>query len=98
VNWRAATIDTYEYVMLHLAALVLTIPVDTWRHVPIVPIDLVLVRLRLGLFERDLAKCFNISTSTVCRICRTWIRFIYLRFKELPLWLSWDLVNLYLPK
>ena len=62
---------------------------------------LVLVRLRLGLFERDLANHFNISASTVCRICRicrTWIRFMYLRFKEIPLWPSRDLVNLYMPK
>ena len=59
---------------------------------------LVLVRLRLGLFEKDLANRFNISTSTVCRICRTWIRFMYLRFKEIPLWPSRDLVNLYMPK
>ena len=59
---------------------------------------LVLVRLRLGLFEKDLANRFNISTSTVCRICRTWIRFMYLRFKEIPLWPSRDLVNLYVPK
>ena len=59
---------------------------------------LVLVRLRLGLLEKDLAKRFDVSTSTVCRICRTWIRFMYLRFKELPLWPSRDLVNLYMPK
>ena len=59
---------------------------------------LVLVRLRLGLFEKDLANRFNISVSTVCRICRTWIRFMYLRFKEIPLWPSKDLVNLYMPK
>ena len=58
----------------------------------------VLVRLRLGLFEKDLANRFNISTSTVCRICRTWIRFMYVRFKEIPLWPSRDLVNLYMPK
>ena len=56
---------------------------------------LVLVWLRLGLFERDLANRFNISVSTVCRIFRTWIRFMYLRFKEIPLWPSQDLVNLY---
>ena len=59
---------------------------------------LVMVRLRLGLFERDLAKRFDVSTATVCRICRTWIRFMYLRFKELPLWPSRDLVNAYMPK
>jgi len=49
---------------------------------------LVLVQLRLGLFERDLANHFNISVSTVCHICRTWICFMYLRFKEIPLWPS----------
>ena len=59
---------------------------------------LVLVRLRLGLLEKDLANRFNVSTSTVCRICRTWIRFMYLRFKEIPLWPSKDLVNFYMPK
>ena len=59
---------------------------------------LVLVCLRLGLLERDLAYRFNISISTVSRICRTWIRFMYLRFKEIPLWPSRDLVNLYMPK
>ena len=59
---------------------------------------LVLVRLRLGLFERDLANRFNVSVSTVCRICRTWIRFMYLRFKKIPLWPSRSLVNLYMPK
>ena len=59
---------------------------------------LVLVRLRLGLLERDLAYRFKISVSTVSRICRTWVHFMYLRFKEIPLWSSRDLVNLYMPK
>ena len=59
---------------------------------------LVLLRFRLGLFEKDLANRFNVSTSTVCRICRTWIRFMNLRFKEIPLWPSKELVNLYMPK
>ena len=50
-------------------------------------------RLRLGLFERDLVKHLNISVSIVCRICQTWIHFIYLCFKDLPLWPTWDFVN-----
>ncbi len=32
---------------------------------------LVLVRIRLGLFEKDLAYRFNVSVSTVSRICVT---------------------------
>ena len=47
-----------------------------------------------GLCEKDLANRFNVSTSTVCCICRTWIRFMYLHFK----WPSKDLVNLYMLK
>ena len=54
---------------------------------------LVLVHLRLELFEQDLANHFNVSVSTVCRICCTWIRFMYLRYKEISLWLSQILVQ-----
>ena len=36
---------------------------------------MILVRLCLGLFERDLADCFSVSASTVSRICCTWITF-----------------------
>ena len=59
---------------------------------------MILVRLRLGLFERDLADRFSVSASTVSRICRTWITFLYQRLKELPLWPSRDLVQCYMPK
>ena len=59
---------------------------------------MILVRLRLGLFERDLADRFSVSASTVSRICRTWITFLYLCLKELPLWPSRDLVQSYMPK
>ena len=37
---------------------------------------LVLVRLRLGLLEQDLAHRFNIGIATVSRICITWIKFL----------------------
>ena len=59
---------------------------------------MVLVRLRLGLFEKDLSDWFNVFISTVSRICRTWIMFLYMWFKELPLWASWDLVRSYMLK
>ncbi|CAN7976291.1 unnamed protein product, partial [Ixodes persulcatus] len=47
---------------------------------------LVLVRLRLGLFEHDLAHRFCIAQSTVSRICSSWINFMYLKLSTLPLW------------
>ena len=59
------------------------------------PLDeffLVLVRLRLGLFERDLADRFGVSVSTVSRICITWINFLYLKLKEIPMWPKKELV------
>ena len=59
---------------------------------------MILVRLRFGLFERDLTDRFSVSASTVSRICRNWITFLYLHLKELPLWPSCDLVQSYMPK
>ncbi len=47
---------------------------------------LVMVRIRLGLFEKDLAYRFGISTSTMSCICITWINFLFIKLKELPLW------------
>ena len=58
---------------------------------------LVLVRIRLGLFEKDLAYRFNVSVSTVCRICITWINFIYVRLKSLPLWPKREVVQSCMP-
>ena len=37
---------------------------------------LVSMRLGLGLLEKDLAERFRVAVSTVCSICRTWIRFM----------------------
>ena len=53
---------------------------------PLEEFFLVLVRLRLGLFEQDLAYRFGISQTTVSRIIFTWINFLYLQFKQIPLW------------
>ncbi|KAH6938852.1 hypothetical protein HPB50_013635 [Hyalomma asiaticum] len=50
--------------------------------------QLVLVRLRLGLFERDLAYRFKVSVATVSRICTTWISFIYLQVGQMDLWFA----------
>ena len=43
---------------------------------------LVLCRLRLGLFEQDLAFRFGISQATVSRIFITWVNVMYSKFKE----------------
>ncbi|CAN7981159.1 unnamed protein product, partial [Ixodes pacificus] len=48
---------------------------------------LVLVRFRLGLFERDLAYRFRVSLATVSKICITWINYIYIHVGQLSLWL-----------
>ena len=64
------------------------------------PIDeffMVLVRLRLGLFERDLGYRFGISQSTVSRILITWINFIYLQLQTIPLWPSRAMINADMP-
>ena len=47
---------------------------------------LMLCRLRLGLYEQDLAYRFQISQTSVSRICSTWMNFCFFKFKELPIW------------
>ena len=41
---------------------------------------LVMMRLRLGLLERDIAHRFKVSPMTVSRITRSWIRFLRYEF------------------
>ena len=49
---------------------------------------MVLIRLRLGLFELDLSHRFKVHVSTVNRICISWINFMYLKFGHLNIWPS----------
>ena len=61
-------------------------------------VHLVLIRLRLGLFEKDLATRFRVSVSTVSDIFRTWIRFM--RYELQPrciLWPSKEQIKHYMP-
>ena len=62
---------------------------------PLEEFFLVLVRLRLGLFEQDLAYRFGVSQSTVSHIINTWINFIYV---QIPLWIPRDLTLLNMPQ
>jgi hypothetical protein len=60
------------------------------------PIDeffMVLTRLRLGLFEKDLCHRFNVSLSIVSDIIITWINFLYLEMGSWPLWIRRDIVK-----
>ena len=50
---------------------------------PLEEFFLVLVRLRLGLMEQDIADRFRLSCSTVSRIFMTWINFLHLKLKEI---------------
>ena len=47
---------------------------------------IVLIRMRLGLFELDLAHRFRVHVSTINRICISWINFLYLKFSHLNIW------------
>lgn len=58
---------------------------------------LFLVRLRLGLFEKDLADRFCISIATVSRICITWTSYAFLRLTQLPIWMSKEQVQEEMP-
>ena len=64
---------------------------------PLEEFFIVLVRLRLGLMEQDIAFRFGISQSTVSRVTITWINFLYLQFQQIPLWPCKEYVQSYMP-
>ena len=71
------------------------------RHRSLPPIEecfLTLVRLRVGLTEQDIAYRFNLSQSTVSRIIITWINFMYLELKKIPIWPPKEVVQANMPK
>eukprot|EP00112_Aurelia_sp_Birch-Aquarium-sp1_P002126 Seg1231.5 transcript_id=Seg1231.5/GoldUCD/mRNA.D3Y31 product="hypothetical protein" protein_id=Seg1231.5/GoldUCD/D3Y31 len=49
---------------------------------------LVLVRLRLGLLEEDIAYRAKISTTQYSRIWITWLDFLHSKFRSYPIWPS----------
>ncbi|CAN8025070.1 unnamed protein product, partial [Ixodes persulcatus] len=58
---------------------------------------LALVKLRVGLFHKHLGHLFNVSETTVSRVCLTWMSFLYLCLTELPLRLPRDVVDTLMP-
>ena len=65
------------------------------------PVDefwLFLTRVRLGLFERDLAFRFNISISTVSDIVITWSNYLFVMLGSLPVWPPKEVIKKHLPK
>ena len=47
---------------------------------------LTLMRLRLGLLQRDLSHRFNISEATVSRVFQTWVRFMRVELEPLTVY------------
>ena len=57
-----------------------------------------LCRLRQGFPEDHLAYLYGISQATVSRIVITWVNVLYLRFKDIPLWPSREMIDKYMPE
>lgn len=58
---------------------------------------MVLMKLRLGLFNRDLAYRFNISSYVVSEIFRAWIRFLRSELQVLTQLPPKDVIKLHMP-
>jgi len=58
----------------------------------------VLVQLRVGLMEQDIAYRFGIFQSTMSWIIITWINFLFLQFIELPLSPRREVLSMYMPE
>ena len=59
---------------------------------------LFLCKIKLGLFEQDLAERFQISISTVSRTLVTWTNYLYFLLGSLPIWPSREQVNKTMPR
>ncbi|XP_033747143.1 uncharacterized protein LOC117332365 [Pecten maximus] len=59
---------------------------------------LFLCRVKVGLFEQDLANRFSIAISTVSNILITWANFIYLRLGGLNIWPTKETIMEHMPE
>ena len=57
-----------------------------------------LCRLRQGFGEEHLAHLYGVSQATISRIIITWVNFLYLKFKDVPMWPSRELINKHMPE
>ena len=60
------------------------------------PRKFILTLISLRLLEQDVAYCFSVSQST--RIIITWIDYLFLKLKEIPLWPPGALIKGNIPK
>ena len=75
-------------------------PTNAGRSCAISPLNkffMMLCRLRQAFKEKVLAYHFQLSQPSVCLICNTCISFLFYKFKEVPLWPSWDVIDFYMP-
>jgi len=71
---------------------------DNFKLTPMNQFFLVMIRLRLGLFVQDLGHRFGISSTTVNRICTTWINYMYLKLGSINIWPSQDTIKKTMPE
>ena len=57
-----------------------------------------LCRLRQGFPEEHLAHLYGVSQTTTSRIIITWVNLLYLRLKDVPMWLTREMINKHMPE
>ena len=65
---------------------------------PKIQFFLFLCRVRVGLFEEDLAHRFKMSVASVSNLVISWANFIYLRLGSLNIWPSKEMVQQSMPQ
>ena len=57
-----------------------------------------LCRLRQGFGEEHLAHLYGVSQAKISRVIITWVNFLYLKFKDVPMSPSRELINKHMPE